>query len=268
MPELPEVETIKRDLVKKIVGQTIMGVYAKDRLVIAGGHIKKFVRGIESKEIVRVERRGKAVIIVLGGGGFLVIQLAMTGQLIYGAPLKESKVSFRLSGGKYLNYNDHRRLGRLTLIEDLKGMKFLSTLGPEPLSSDFNRCWLGERLKSKKAPIKSILMDQQFIAGIGNIYACEILFRSKINPLRAGRTLSDDEIGRLCRMTTDVLKEAIHRRGSSINTYRDADGKKGGFVDRIRVYGRDSEGCVCCGAPITRVVLSGRSTFFCKRCQH
>ncbi|HOW35421.1 MAG TPA: bifunctional DNA-formamidopyrimidine glycosylase/DNA-(apurinic or apyrimidinic site) lyase [Candidatus Omnitrophota bacterium] len=268
MPELPEVETIKRGLAKKIIGQTITGVHIKDRMVIGSGNLKKFISGVGSREIIRVERRGKAVIIILSGNGFLVIQLAMTGQLITGKELAESKVSLKLSGGKYLNYNDRRRLGRLSFVEDLKGMKFLRTLGPEPLSNDFNRSWLGERLKSKKAPIKSILMNQQFVAGIGNIYASEILFRSKINPLKAGCTLSDNEIGRLCRMTADVLREAIRLRGSSVDTYRDTDGKKGGFVNRIKVYGRDKKKCVLCGTPIERVVLSGRSTFFCKRCQH
>ena len=197
----------------------------------------------------------------------------MSGQLIYHErfvpeeKLKSTKITFKLSEACYLNYNDHRLFGRINAVKDLSELKFFQTIGPDPLESAFTPEWLKERLLKHKAPIKSLLMNQQFVAGIGNIYASEILFRSRISPLRAGCSLRRAEVLLLYQSTVDVLNEAICLRGSSMNTYRDVNNEKGGFMNRVQVYGREDEQCLHCGNFIRRIIQAGRSTFFCRRCQ-
>ena len=266
MPELPEVETIKQGLERQIVGRSILDVEAFDRLVL-GSPKNEFIRRLKNKKVAAVSRRGKAIILTLEPKAFLVVQLAMTGQLIYGQKSSGSKVTLRLSNGKYLHYNDARRFGRLHVLKELGELKFLRTLGPEPLGKDFNVQWLTGRLRARKSPIKSLLMNQFFVAGIGNIYASEILFRAGINPTRPAKSLKEKEIKNLHQKTQEILKEAIRLRGSSIDTYRDIYGKKGNFLKRIQVYGRQDEVCHRCGNTIQAIVQSGRSTFFCCRCQ-
>ncbi len=267
MPELPEVETIKRDLAQRIIGQKIIGVEVRDTLVVRSPVPEEFARCLLNQEITGVRRRAKAVIIQLQPGGFLVVQLGMTGQLIVGQKSVGARVIFRLSNGAHLSYNDQRRFGRLNFIDDLSELKYFQTAGVEPLEKEFSQGWLLEALKKKAAPIKSFLMNQHFIAGIGNIYASEILFRAKINPKKRADKLNKEQIKTLHQTTVDVLKEAIKYRGSSVNNYRDAGGQKGKFVNRIKVYGRENEGCFFCRAPIKRIVQAGRSTFFCQTCQ-
>ena len=266
MPELPEVETIRRDLVRCIVGRRICEVSVNDVMVVRMAP-KEFSRRLIGKNIVDVKRRGKAIVIELNDKSSLVIQLAMTGQLIYGKDLPNTRVIFKLSNGKYLNYNDQRRFGRLYVVKDLSEVAFFRTLGIEPLSRGFDLRWLSTKLRLKKTPIKSLLMDQNFIAGIGNIYASEILFRARIHPQKRATSLTEKEVAQLRQITVNVLKEAIKLRGSSVNTYRDTNGQKGSFVRRIQVYGRESEECLICKKPIKRIVQAGRSTFFCPGCQ-
>lgn len=267
MPELPEVETIKRDLEKTVVGQTILEVYVHDTMVVRNLSAKRFKGSLAKQTIIRVDRRGKAIIFEMKSGCFLIVQPMMTGQLVLGLRTPQARVYFKLSNGQYLNYNDQRRFGRLTLVDHLSEMKFLRTIGVEPLSGAFNPGWLKTQMRFRKTPIKNLLMNQNFIAGIGNIYASEILFRCGINPQRAAGRLKIEEIKLLHEQTVSVLNEAIQFRGSSVNNYRDAKGEKGHFVNRIQVYGRENEKCVRCQRPIQRIVQSGRSTFFCKRCQ-
>ncbi len=267
MPELPEVETIKRDLGKCIVGQRIADVTIRDTMVVRFPKNSRFKVSLVGKEIAGVERRGKAIIFRLSQGGFLIVQLAMTGQLIYGEESKTSCVSLKLSNGQFLNYNDTRRFGRLNVVANLSDFKFLKSLGPEPLGEEFNCAWLKQELKKHKAPIKSLLMNQNFVAGIGNIYASEILFRSNIRPQKKAYCLKPGEVELLRQRTIEVLTEAIELRGSSVNTYRDLNGQKGSFVNRIQVYGREDQMCIVCQTPIKKVIIAGRSTFFCRRCQ-
>ncbi len=244
MPELPEVETIKRDLLGRLPGRVIEGVSVKDAMVVRSSSPGLFEKGIAGRKVTGVERRGKAVILKLSGDFSLVIQLVMTGQLVFGRKSPQARVSFRLSGGEYLNYNDQRRFGRLTLVRDLEELKFFRSLGPEPLSGAFNLKWFRKHLKKHKAPIKSLLMNQNFVAGIGNIYASEILFRCGIKPSRPADTLTSGEAAILRKTTVGVLREAIRFRGSSIHTYRDTKGEKGFFINRIKVYGKEKEECV------------------------
>ena len=270
MPELPEVETIKRDLTKDLLGHTITGVCVYDDRVIRGARAQDFVTGIKGCTVKAIERRGKAIIMALSSGKFLVIQVMMTGQLVFSpafAATRMTKITFSLSNGRYLHYNDQRLFGRLQIVDDPGEIPYLQTIGPEPLSREFQVDWLRHQLKKRSLPIKTLLLNPQFVAGIGNIYASEILFVSKINPRRPARRVKPDEIKRLHQAIIDVLKEAIRWRGTSMRNYRDGNGQKGGFLNRIKVYGRENAHCPSCRSPIAKIVLNGRSTFFCKQCQ-
>lgn len=272
MPELPEVETVKRDLIPYLLGQRINAIRILDARVIRGIPPKKFTEGLKGRIFKDISRRGKAIIFRLDNGQHLIVQLMMTGQLVHtkilpDIPLKETKVIFELSNGTYLNYNDQRLFGRLSLIAKLENFKHFTLLGPEPFDVSFNPRFIKESLKKRSVAVKSVLMDHTFVAGIGNIYASEILFRSRIDPRRKANRIKSVEIESMHRMTLEVLDEAIRYRGSSMRNYRDGNGQKGKFNQLIKVYAREDEPCVSCTKPIIKIVQSGRSTFFCKQCQ-
>lgn len=270
MPELPEVETIKRDLTKSLLGQAVSATIVYDQRVIRGCTAEAFAAQLKGSTVEAIDRRGKAIVISLSNRKYLVVQVMMTGQLIFSseqAPMAMTKITFRLSNGKYLHYNDQRLFGRLQIVHDLAEIPHLQTMGPEPLGPEFETAWLADRLKKRSMPIKTLLMNPQFVAGIGNIYASEILFVSRINPRRKAGKIKPEEIKRLHRATIDVLQEAVRRRGTSMRNYRDGNGQKGGFMKRIKVYGRENEQCYRCDGPILKIVQAGRSTFFCKTCQ-
>ena len=269
MPELPEVETIARDLRRKILDQKIEDITVYDARVIRQP-VKEFTRALKGRRFKKVSRRGKALILELDNGRYFVIQLMMTGQLINSARPRQdkvTKVSLRLSNGRYLHYNDQRLFGRLQVVDTLEQIPYFNKLGPEPLTNGFSPSWLAKKLKEKKVPIKALLMDHTFVAGIGNIYASEILFQSRINPKRPAHRLKKEDINKLHAATRKILTEAIRWRGTSMNTYRDANGEKGGFIRRIKVYGRENEDCSRCKTPLSKILQRGRSTFFCPRCQ-
>ena len=269
MPELPEVETIRLDLQQCLPGLKITDVTVFDKRVLKSSDQASFLRQIIGKTFCAVDRRGKMIVMPLKEGGYLLAHLKMTGQLIYGGrmALKETKVIFGLSNGKFLNYNDQRLFGRLTFVRQLNEDSFLRDIGPEPFADEFNSGWIKDQLKRRRVPIKTLLMDQHFIAGIGNIYASEILFDAKISPKKAADRLSQSEIIALHRATIRVLKEAIQFRGTSMRNYRDSNGEKGSFINRIRVYNKENKPCPVCSGEIKRIVQSGRSTFYCQRCQ-
>ncbi|MBZ0166832.1 MAG: formamidopyrimidine-DNA glycosylase, partial [Candidatus Omnitrophica bacterium] len=181
--------------------------------------------------------------------------------------LKETKVIFRLSNGAFLNYNDQRLFGWLYLVDSLDDIPYLKTIGPEPLGKNFSVEWLSRELKKRTSPIKPLLMNQQFIAGIGNIYASEILYSAGVNPKKKARRLTRKQIEAVHRHTVSILEESIRLRGTSMRNYRDSAGQKGKFMDRIRVYGKKDQQCPVCAAPIMRIVQAQRSTFYCKQCQ-
>jgi formamidopyrimidine-DNA glycosylase len=269
MPELPEVETIARDLRRKILDQKIEDITVYDARVIRQP-VKEFTRALKGRRFKKVSRRGKALILELDNGRYFVVQLMMTGQLIDSARPRQdkvTKVSLRFSNGRYLHYNDQRLFGRLQVVDTLEQIPYFNKLGPEPLTNGFSPSWLAKKLKEKKVPIKALLMDHTFVAGIGNIYASEILFQSRINPKRPAHRLKKDEVSKLHAAARKVLTEAIRWRGTSMNNYRDANGEKGGFIRRIKVYGRENEDCSRCKTPLSKILQRGRSTFFCPRCQ-
>jgi len=267
MPELPEVETIVRDLNKSIQGKIFSDAIVHDDFLLRQD-AKDFVRRLENQVIGKISRRGKAIIIHLDAGEFLVIQLMMTGQLIVDGPKdKHTRFTFSFSDGSVLLYNDQRRFGQLRVVGDLSEVKHFNILGPEPFSNEFTPAYMRAVFQKTLRPIKNLLLDHTFVAGIGNIYACEILFRSQLNPKRQARRISLQSSKVIHRYIRAVLKEAIVHRGSSMRNYRDGSGKKGRFNERLSVYAREGLPCPRCGKLIKRIVQSGRSSFYCGHCQ-
>ncbi|MBU1045228.1 MAG: DNA-formamidopyrimidine glycosylase [Candidatus Omnitrophica bacterium] len=271
MPELPEVETIKTDLEKVILNQTITKVDVLRASVVKQPEINKFKAGLTNALIKQIIRRGKLLVIDIQTKDkktlYLTIHLRMTGQLVYGALDKKARVSFKLSNGDYLCYNDQRTLGELRLVKDWKQLSVVAKMGPEPLSSEFKLNLFAKILAKRSAKIKPLLLDQHFIAGIGNIYAAEALFLSKIMPDRLACSLKPDEVKLLFKNIKQVLNKAIKCRGSSFSDYRDGHGQKGNFSQHFYVYGRKAQPCLVCKNKIQRIALGGRGTFFCGKCQ-
>lgn len=265
MPELPEVETIKRDLEKAILGKKILEVCVHNPRVIREPSADKFKKELSGVTIKGVLRKAKVLILELSNGKFLVIHLKMTGQLVYPGGGERSRVSFRLSNGGILDFNDQRLFAELRLMDDWRSLKFIQSLGPEPFELSLEQ--FKEMLSSKKTKIKPLLMDQTFISGIGNLYAAEILFRARINPERLSKSLSEGEKELLFRETKKVLNEAIRYGGSSVDNYVRLSGAPGDYVSRHKVYGRQNKPCLICKIPIKRIELGGRGTFFCPKCQ-
>jgi len=267
MPELPEVETIKKGLEKRILGKKVRRVQINTAKMVKEPSLERFKQEVERKTIKQVFRRGKYIIIVLSSGKNIVLHLRMTGQLIYGKEDTKSRVSFLLSDGKYLNIKDMRHLGEIRLVENWKRVPAVARMGVEPLGEGFTPEIFGEMLRRRKAKIKPLLMDQKFLAGVGNVYAQEALFRAGIHPERLGRDLKRDEVSSLFSEIRKVLKEAIDRKGSSLRSYVDVEGKRGNFQYYLQVYRRDGEPCVRCEKPLKFIKLAGRTTCFCPNCQ-
>ncbi|MFA5090229.1 MAG: DNA-formamidopyrimidine glycosylase [Candidatus Omnitrophota bacterium] len=265
MPELPEVETIKRELEKTLPGRKIIKVSIHHPAVVRGITPDKFRKGLEGATFQRILRKAKVLILELSNGKSLVIHLKMTGQLVYPGDGRKSRVSFLLSGGRVLDFNDQRLFAELRLLDDWRNLRFIQRLGPEPFDLTLNE--FKGMLAGKKSKIKSLLMDQSFISGIGNLYAAEILFRARINPWRAGSSLSDKEKTSLFRNIKATLKEAIAHKGSSIDQYVRLSGGPGDYLRYHKVYGREGKPCFACGSIIQRSSLAGRGTYFCPLCQ-
>lgn len=265
MPELPEVETVKRGLERVALGKKITEVCIHNPAVIREPAPVKFRAGLTGARIKNILRRAKVLILELDNGKALVIHLKMTGQLVYPGNGKASRVSFRLSDGKMLDFNDQRLFGELRLVDDWHSLKFIQGLGPEPfaLSEDEFK----KMLSLKKTKIKPLLLDQTFISGIGNLYAAEVLFRSSIHPERPAASLSDKEKEILFKEIKDTLKEAIQHKGSSVDQYVQLSGKPGDYAKFHKVYDRQGQPCLVCKTPIKRISLGGRGTYFCPKCQ-
>jgi formamidopyrimidine-DNA glycosylase len=265
VPELPEVETIKRELEKAILGKKIVGVIVNNPYVIKHPKKDDFVKELKNSAVKNILRKGKLLILELSSGKSLAVHLRMTGQLIYPGNGKDSRVSFKFSDGKFLDFRDRRLLGDLRLIDDWRCLKFIKELGPEPFnltSEEFKKM-----LATKKTKIKPLLMDQAFISGVGNLYVAEALFRARVHPERPASSLSDKEKGILFKEIKDTLTEAIHHGGSSIDQYVQLTGKPGGYVKYHKAYGREGKLCLVCGTLIKRTALGGRGTYFCPKCQ-
>jgi len=282
MPELPEVETIRRDLAASLRGATIGAVrLLHDDILLDRGSPDRFVAALEGRRIDEVERRGKNLALRLGPDDrVLQSQVRMTGrfavagaddprgrQLRVAIGFSHLAAEFDLVDGRTLLYDDVRRLGGFRLQSADEWARRAEELGPEPLDPDYAAADLAGGLGGGRTPVKNALLDQRRVAGIGNIYANEALFRASIDPRRPCGSLGPDEHRRLHRALRAVLREALRDEGTSLRDYRLVDGGTGRFQDRLRVYDREAQPCPRCGTAIERVVQAGRSTFFCAACQ-
>jgi formamidopyrimidine-DNA glycosylase len=276
VPELPEVETIRRDLEKEIQGKRIKSVDVTGlRSIRRHTNKKQFTSRLEGKKVESVGRRGKNLLVDLGDD-LLVVHLGMSGQLLKAAPkdptIKHTHVVFHLSPGGQLRYVDARTFGELFVVskEDLANeCPELLELGFDPVEDVMSWQDFGTKLVRRQAQLKSVLMDQKFVAGIGNIYSDEILWEAGLRYDRPSHTLSIQEVRRLYRAIGEVLNEAIKQRGSSLadETYRDLYGAIGGFQLQHNVYARDGQPCKRCRHAIGKQKFGGRSTFYCPSCQ-
>ncbi|MBV9762998.1 MAG: bifunctional DNA-formamidopyrimidine glycosylase/DNA-(apurinic or apyrimidinic site) lyase [Acidobacteriaceae bacterium] len=261
MPELPEVETVVRSIAPHIAGRTIEQVELYSRFVTRGG-LKKTARQLAGRAIQKVWRRGKNIFIDLDHG-VLYVHLGMTGKLLWDShPGKYTRAIFSLENGSLL-YDDIRQFGRVEYFKSLP--KFLQRTGPDALSLVFDE--FHTRLLKRTGQIKALLLNQSFIAGVGNIYADETLFAASIHPKTQVARISKMRAEKLHKSLLEVLHQAIHHRGSSVSDYVDGDGEKGAFQTLHAVYGRAGQPCPRCGAPIRRIVVAQRGTHYCARCQ-
>lgn len=271
MPELPEAETIARGLAPRLAGATITDVTVHHDDVLAAAPAA-FAGSVIGRTLASAARRGKNVVLPFEDGARLVVNLGMTGRLVLSdAPrageLRHVAVRLALSDGRALLYDDIRRFGRLELFEPAAWRERDAELGMEPLGEAFTAEALHAMTRRTRVPIRNFLLDQYFVAGVGNIYALEALFRAGIRPTRRSRTITRREAARLRDTLREVLRLAIENRGTTFSDYRDASGESGGFEPLLRVYGREGTPCITCGTAIKRRVLTNRSAFYCPSCQ-
>jgi len=290
MPELPEVETIRRDL-STLIGKKIVDFELLSAKT-ASHSAAFFKKALVGQKLININRKGKLLILEMANGYFLLIHLKMTGQLIFQSkdknivgghslssgsyeksvggqlPNKHTRAIFNFSGGGELFFNDLRKFGYLKLVKKDELNKILeNNYGPEPLSPEFSAAKLKDILKNRKTNIKAVLLNQKLIAGFGNIYVDELLFAAKIRPTRPANKLSNLEIKNIIKEGNRIIKKAIENRGTTFSNYVDSKGRKGNFSRFLLVYGRRGEKCAVCGGPILRVKLAGRGTHYCPNCQ-
>lgn len=267
MPELPEVQTILDALLPQILECRIERVSVLWSGVVDRPPASVFIDWMQGRKVTGSGRRGKYMLFYLDDGRCLVMHLRMTGQMrVVPAeePLhKHDRLVFHLADGRDWRFKDMRKFGRAYLVEDAQ--EVIGKLGPEPLSGGFSADYFRKVLSGRTAPIKSLLLDQRLVAGIGNIYADEALYRARIHPLREGGSLNAAEVSALIGAIKLVLKQALAEMGTTLRDYRRPDGSVGEFQNSLQVFGRTGEPCPSCGAPISRIVVGGRSTHFCPR---
>ncbi len=262
MPELPEVETVVRSLAPQVTGRRILNVeFGKPRVWKTDPETSG--RMLIGRLITAVERYGKYIVFRLAPDGFLIVHLGMTGKLLWNGPRTvHTHAIFTLDGGTLL-FNDSRQFGRVLWSAELPAA--IGKLGPEPLLIRFDE--FARLLKQRNSRMKAVLLNQEFLRGLGNIYADEALFRSGIHPLATGARLSKPRVRKLYDAIRAVLSEAIASKGSSMSDYVDSNGNRGSFQSLHRVYRRTGEPCVSCGKPIKRILVGQRGTHFCSQCQ-
>jgi formamidopyrimidine-DNA glycosylase len=262
VPELPEVETVRRSLAH-LAGSRILAAEFRCRRVLRGGDPEKMASRLAGRRIAAITRRGKFLLLELEGGPLLLIHLGMTGRLLLGAePGPHTHAVFTLDRGVLL-YDDSRQFGCLELHESVPAR--VAKLGPEPLEIGFEE--FARSLKKRRTRLKALLLDQTFLRGLGNIYADESLFRARLHPLAVAAALGRERARRLYDAIVGVLAEAIEAGGSSVSDYVDGNGRKGFFQFSHRVYRRTGEPCPACGTPIRRTLVAQRGTHYCPHCQ-
>ena len=287
MPELPEIETITRGLSERVLGKRILKVLVNNPEVLHTGRTS-FVRNLTGSHFSEARRRGKMIILATARekdtGKYLLARLGMTGRLVYfgkedalwGGKSFRDKDSFShkhchivlvLEDNSALLFCDSRKFGYLEIVDEKGLAEKLSAFGPEPLEEDFTWQRLGEIVAGRKMNIKALLLNQRLIAGIGNIYADEVLFDARIRPTRPAGDLSIGEIKALHRSIRKILKKAVEKRGTTFSDYVDASGNEGGFQQHLKVYGRQGKDCIGCEGKVEKTVVAGRGTHFCPICQ-
>ena len=282
MPELPEVETVRRGLEPVMTGQKILAA-AVNRPDLRWPFPPRMAERLTGARVNALRRRSKYILADLSTGETLLIHLGMSGRMLisgampgafhhdHPAAAKHDHVVLDMEGGARVTFNDARRFGAMDLLPTgtAAAHPLISVLGPEPLGNEFNGDYLASRLQGRRTPVKSALLDQGIVAGLGNIYVCEVLFRAGITPTRLAGDLTPREAQGLVPLIREVLAEAIEAGGSSLKDYRQADGELGYFQHSFRVYGREGEACTTpgCESSIARIVQAGRSSFFCPHCQ-
>jgi len=274
VPELPETETIARDLHREVAGRRILGAHVDRPDVLREVTADELEGRTQGVEIARAWRRAKLVVLDLGSGDRLVVQPRFTGALLLDAgdlPEHERRYStlhLRLDDGRALHYRDIRRLGTVALMGPERWARYSGALGVEPLDPAFSAAHLSDLLRGSRQAVKKVLMDQRLVVGVGNIYANEALWRAGVDPSREARSLSAEEAAGLHDAVVDVLTESIAARGTSFRDYRDASGNPGAFEARLAAYGRGGLPCRRCGARLIEThAVDGRTTVFCARCQ-
>lgn len=290
MPELPEVETIRLDLVSKVLNTKIVRVVVYTKKIV--GESTQFVRTLEGNEFSAIERRGKLLIFRLKNGNqSVLVHLKMTGQLIYeiekkgkveivagghkmsendldALPNKFTKVAFVFANGGELFFNDMRMFGYMHVVNEPTVQKALSAFGPEPFSKDFTFTYFSNLFKKRKGTnLKAFLLNQELVAGLGNIYVDEVCWYAGVRPMRRVGTVSMAEQKKLFEGIPKILKEALKHRGTTFRNFLDSSGKKGNYTDFLKVYDRDGQKCKRCDSIIKKTKIAGRGTHYCPRCQ-
>jgi formamidopyrimidine-DNA glycosylase len=282
MPELPEVETVRRGLAPVLEGQVIARADV-NRPDLRWPFPDRMADRLTGVTVKNLRRRSKYILADLSSDETLLIHLGMSGRMLisgvkvgdffhnHPAPAKHDHVVLHMGHGARVTFNDARRFGAMDLMVTSQAVDhwLMRSLGPEPLGNEFSAPYLVDRLKERNTPIKTALLDQQIVAGLGNIYVCEVLHRAGIHPAQKCNKISEKRITSLVPIIRDVLTEAIAAGGSSLRDYRQADGELGYFQHGFAVYGREGKACVIsgCDGTVGRIVQSGRSSFFCPRCQ-
>ncbi len=289
MPELPEVETIVNDLKKKVLHRTFIALWTDTAKIIKKTSFSQFQKNILGKKIIGIKRRAKNILISLSDNYILLIHLKMTGHLLVGKWQRKEKkwvskikgamsndpgnrflrLIFSLDDGQQLALSDIRKFAKVELWKEselLKSKEFMA-LGPEPLDPSFTFSKFKQLFFKKKGKIKPVLMDSKFIAGIGNIYASEILLEAMLHPESRVENLKEKDLKCIYKAIKKVLKKGIKARGSSISDYRDLQGQKGGFQKIAKIYGKKGQKCPYCNTKIERIVVGQRGTFYCPVCQ-
>jgi formamidopyrimidine-DNA glycosylase len=276
MPELPEVESLRTILAQSAIGRTFLGATVRERR-LRRAVARDLSASVAGRSIEAIGRRAKYLMLELTGGQVMLVHLGMSGSLTHRrdgfdpGPFdpRHDHIDFSLDDGSRLVFNDPRRFGLMKVVarDQLDSIDEFKGLGPEPLSSQFNPAYLWAKTRGRTAAVKNVLMDQRIVAGVGNIYASEILFRARVRPTRRAGKLTRAEVERIVDHTRQVLDEAIDSRGTTFRSYRDSRGQPGRFAERLRVYDREGKPCPVCGAAIRLAVVGQRSSFYCPRCQ-
>lgn len=273
MPELPEAETIVRGLRSTVVSRRIVRIGVPHPDVLRQPR-RRFSKGVRGRRIVAVDRRAKNVLLRLDNRAVVAVNLGMTGRLLTYAALPPRRehpthpaVRLGFENGGCLVFDDQRRFGTMEILTAAEWEERSARMGPEPLEPSFSAAELRGRLATSRSPVRSWLLDQRRIAGVGNIYAAEALYLAGIHPKRPARDISEAEARRLHGALRSVLQAAIDHGGTTIRDYRNTEGENGDYAVQLRVYGRDGAPCHQCGAEVRRSVFSGRSAFFCPVCQ-